>query len=120
MFKLTDIKSVKWPVTVNVPQDGGTVKKYEFTAQFELIGQKEYDDFYKPAKGEEPAGEKDVGLTRRVLTGWGNDVCDEDGNPIEFNAENLERMISKPYARVAIVNAYFDCAYGNKSAAAKN
>ena len=116
MFKIEKTKKISWPVTINVPQDGGGTKEQQFTGQFELISQKEYDDFYKDAKGGEPAGEKDIGLARRVLTGWGDDVLDEDGNPLEFNAENKEKLIEIPYVRNGIVRSFIWCMHGNKAA----
>lgn len=118
MFKLTPIKSINWPVTVSVPQDGGTTKKYKFTVQFDLISHQEYKDFFKDAKDGEPGGEGDIGIARRVVTGWQNDLCDESGNPLEYNEENKERLINTSYARGAIITSYIDCSQGK--AAEKN
>ncbi|QOJ20358.1 MAG: hypothetical protein HRU77_06405 [Gammaproteobacteria bacterium] len=115
MFKIEKTRKINWPITINVPQDGGETKEQQFTAQFELISQKEYDAFYA-----EESAEKDIGLARRVLTGWGDDVFDEDGNHLEFNDENREKLIAIPYVRNGIVRSYIWCMHGNKAAAAKN
>ncbi len=113
MFKIKKIKKIKWPVTINEPQDGGGKKEQTFTLELELISQNEYDAFY--AEG----GEKDIGLIRRVVTGFGADLCDESGNPLEFNGENKEELVTTAYIRNGIINAYINCLYG-KAAAAKN
>lgn len=111
MFKLAKQSKIKWPVTVNVPQDGGTTKKHQFNADFELISQEEYDAFYAEN------GERDIGLARRVLTGW-DGVADAEGNPIDFNGDTKEMMVRIPYVRTGIVTAFIECLYGK--AAAKN
>lgn len=38
-----------WPVTVNVPQDGGTVKEETFNVRFRLLGQEEINTLAKDA-----------------------------------------------------------------------
>lgn len=112
MFKLEQPKSVKWPVTVNIPQDGGTTKKSIFNAEFELLEQPEFTAIYKENGGN------DEDLIRRTLVGW-SDVGDPDGNPINFNSDARELMIRIAYIRTALINAYLECSYG-KAAVRKN
>lgn len=111
MFKLAKPSKIKWPVTVNVPQDGGKTKKYVFTVEFDVIDQDEFDAIYTN-------GGKDADLILKVVKGWGSDVCAESGDPLEFGAENLGKMIAIPYVRAGIVQAYIECSHGK--AAEKN
>lgn len=111
MFKLEEQKNVKWPVTVNIPRDGGRTTKAEFTAHFELLPQTEFREIYE----QENASDED--LVRRVLTGW-DGVADADGQPIEYNEDAREMMIRIPYVRAAMVSAYLECSHGK--AARKN
>lgn len=111
MFKLEEQKTVKWPVTVHIPRDGGRTTKAEFTAHFELLPQDEFREIY----AQENASDED--LLRRVLTGW-DGVADADGGTIACNAETLETMIRIPYVRAAMVTAYLECSHGK--AARKN
>ena len=92
MFKLEQPKSVKWPVTVNIPQDGGTIKKKIFNAEFTLLDQDEFNAIYKDAGGN------DEDLIRRTLVGW-SDVGDPDGNPIDFQ----EGRHQPPHSRWAMM-----------------
>lgn len=112
MFKIEPQKIVKWPVTVNIPQDGGRTRKSVFSAEFELLPQDEFSAIYREDGGN------DEDLLRRVLVGW-QDVGDADGEAIDFNADAREMMIRIPYVRAAIVSAYLECSFG-KAAARKN
>ncbi|SFJ04226.1 hypothetical protein [Nitrosomonas sp. Nm34] len=112
MFKIEDQpKLVEWPVSVNVPQDGGKIKKNTFTAEFELITQEELDAIYKD-------GGTDVDLLRQVLFNC-TGVCDAEGKPIDFNDDLRDKLINIPYVRSALVAAYVECSHG-KAAARKN
>lgn len=111
MFKLEEQKEVKWPVTVNIPRDGGRTTKAEFTAQFQLLSQDEFKEVY------EQEGASDEDLLRRVLTGW-DKVCDANDESIEYNSDTREVMIRIPYVRAAMVAAYLECSHGK--AARKN
>lgn len=115
MFQIVKSKIINWPITINVPQDGGKTEEKQFSGKLELISQEEYDSFYPEAKDGEPAGERDIGLARRVLVGWGDDVLDADGNHLEFNAENREKLIAIAYVRNGIIRSYIFCINGNKA-----
>lgn len=112
MFKLEKMKSILWPVTVNEPRDGGTFAKSCFNLKFELLPGGEFNAIYK-------SGGNDEDLLRRSVIGFGLDLIDESGAPISFTQENLELLISKPYVRNAMIEAYLELSQGKK-AEAKN
>lgn len=112
MFKIQSEASVKWPVTINIPRDGGDVTKAKCTVHFELIPSDEFNAIYDN-------GGNDEDLLHRVVKGWGSDVADEDGNPLVFNEENLDKLLRISYARVGFVQGYMECSSG-KAAARKN
>ncbi|SFJ00259.1 hypothetical protein [Nitrosomonas sp. Nm34] len=112
MFKVEEQKSIKWPVNINIPKDGGGVKKATFTAEFELIDQDEFSAIYQD-------GGNDLDMLRRVLVGWGEDVVDEKGSPLPYGDETREKLIKKGYVRAGLVEAYMNCNNG-KAAARKN
>ncbi len=107
MFKVQEQDAIKWPVDINIPRDGGNVVKATMTAQFEIIDEDEYNDLLESGA--------DKAILRRVLIGWGKDYCNTGGDPIEFSEEERENLIKIPYARIGLINAYIECAYGNKS-----
>lgn len=112
MFKLEKPSEINWPVTVNIPRDGGNTTKAIFTGKFRLITTGEFNAIYNN-------GGNDEDLIRNVFTGWGSDLCDESGAPMEFNETNLNMAIAMPYVRNGIVAAYLELSQGKK-AAAKN
>lgn len=85
---------VKWPVSVSIPQDGGTVKTYKFTAHLEVLSKDEH---------EKAAQEGD--LLERVLLGWEDDYVDEAKKPIEFTPENKAEMLQQNNIRVGLFGA---------------
>lgn len=113
MFKIEKPKSIKWPVTVSIPRDGGNTTKATFTGEFKMISSAEFNAIYNSNGGN------DEDLIRNVMTGWGDDLCDEFGSPMEFSEENLNTIAAVPYIRAGIVAAYLELSQGKK-AGAKN
>lgn len=112
MFKIETPKVLSWPVTVNIPRDGGNTTQAIFNGKFRMISTGEFNAIYNN-------GGNDEDLIRNVFVGWGSDLCDESGNPMEFNEANLNLAIAMPYVRNGIVTAYLELSQGKK-AAAKN
>ena len=78
------VTSVKWPVTVTFPSDGGKWKNETFTGVFKKVGVKEIQQ--KAKKG-------DLQLVKYVLEGW-EDIKDEDGNDIAFTKKELDGFLN--------------------------
>jgi len=96
MLKRAKKREITWPVTVNVPQDGGTVKPYVIDVKF------------APLNEEETA--KAIGESKDILDvvviGW-DKYMEEDGTtPIAFNDETKKEFLNVPYHRVALFGAY--------------
>lgn len=121
-----EMKDIKWPTPINVPQSGGSVREETMLCHFEMIDEDEYNDLAT----QDDADRK---IIRRVLKGWGKPkkgsgdpaiieqgYYDNDGNHIDFSEDAVERLIKLPYARVSIINGYISMKFGNKSAARKN
>ncbi|MDE2388924.1 MAG: hypothetical protein KGN35_07580 [Betaproteobacteria bacterium] len=109
MFKIEKPKEISWPVTVSAPRDGGSTAKSTFTGKFKVMPSTEFNAIYNN-------GGTDEDLIRNVLTGWNDDLCDESGNPLEFNEENLSMIVSVPYVRAGIIAAYLELSSGKKAA----
>lgn len=113
MFKLATMQTVRWPVTVSIPQDGGKTVKATFHATFLMLKQPEFDEVYK-------SGGNDTELLRKVTKGWESDLVGEDGAPMSFTPENVEAMVTTSYVRLAMTNAYLELFHGKEAAAQKN
>jgi hypothetical protein len=118
MFKLIKKEEVSWPVVVNIPVDGGAVRKHSFEARFKLLDTAQAKAAMEehPAAGDDEAPEAD--FLHQVLTGW-DKVSDESGAPLPFNAENKATLLRITYVRTALFDAYFQASTGN-AAARKN
>jgi hypothetical protein len=103
-FRIAQVKKVKWPIEVQIPMDGGKVKKDRFTAEFEIIPADEYD-------AELAAGD----VLTRVWTGW-QDVQAETGEPLEFSEEARAKLLKISYLRLALMQAYIQAASGREAA----
>lgn len=109
-FRLVkSLKEVDWPVTVNVPVNGGKTEQHEFTAKFKLMSQEEYDKALQGTKN-------DTSFIAKFLIGWSG-LLDDDDKEVPFSKEALKNLCGLPFVRVAIVKAYNQAITGQ---AAKN
>lgn len=108
MFKLEKKPSITWPVTVQIPRDGGKTTKATFEAEFRLLDQDEFDRVYSE-------GGTDRDLLARVLVGWSG-VQDDAGGEMTFSDEARATLAAIPYVRQALVTAYLQCATGREAA----
>ncbi len=109
MFKLAQVEKVWWPVVIQMPVDGGKTRKHEIQVQFHLQNQDETDQTIAERTG-------DAEFFCGVILDW-KQVCDEDGQPIEFSIDACRKLVKIKYVRAALVKAYQEASYG---AAAKN
>lgn len=101
----TEQKPVTWPVTVEIADDGGKTRKFEFTGTFRRLSDDERDliaaeikDEESPAVDGEDAGawkETSVANIMKIMTGW-TGVVDPDKKPIEFSRESLRAAVRSP------------------------
>ena len=130
MFHLYQPDHIEWPVSVDLPAKGGTKKTYTFTAHFNVLSQ---DDCQKlqnqhnqmlvtmrrqlevlQGYGREdasvieelPCSYED--LADAVLCGWGAEVVDRDGEPIEFNNASKAQLYRIHGAAAATFQAWLD------------
>lgn len=114
MFKIVEDRTVRWPVTIPVPQDGGSVQKCRMTAHFRMLDDKRFADF----TGGDRSGEGDAGILREVLVGWDEgDVRDEADQAQPFSEEWRDRLIGVSYARMALIKGYLEAHGGHEAKA---
>jgi hypothetical protein len=99
MFRIATKRTVEWPVTVSIPQDGGKVMKATFTAHFEILDQARIDDI---VFGRDP---EQSDLLDAALIGW-RGVTDETGNELPFTPENKRALLDITYVRTALLAAH--------------
>lgn len=91
MFKFARQREVLWPVTIEVPVDGGTTEVHEITVRYRLLDKTERDALSSISSDEEAL----QFLVDRI-TDW-DGVANEDGQPLEFSEENLRALLTIPY-----------------------
>lgn len=109
LFVIDRAATIKWPVIVRIPVDGGEFASYQFTAVFKHLPEDEYDAIMnakvlKAIPGDAPKIDAVPGNTRadtlrenaellpQLMTGW-EGVRDSSGATIEFTADMLRKQI---------------------------
>lgn len=108
-LRVAVVKKVRWPVTVNVPKDGGQVDAETFEAEFNVLKQSELEGL----KGD---------MLAAVLAGWPDDKGPKHENGtdrVPFTAEAKAELLDAPHARTGLFNAYAEIQTG-RAAARKN
>lgn len=106
-FVLKKVSSYKWPVSVDVPVDGGKFKKETFTAVFKKMSRSAFNDLVEQG---------DDALIGEIVEGW-EGIKDEDGDDIEYSSETRDQLFDDPYVLRAVITAYTESLLG---AQAKN
>lgn len=109
MFKLATKRRVTWPVTISIPQDGGSVRRERFEVEFEMIDIDEQQQIIN-TNGD---------LLDRQVVGWPRGPKGEDDQPVAFSEEAKKKLLSINYARNGIFEALGELNSG-RAAARKN
>ncbi len=102
-FVLKKSNTYKWPVSVDVPVDGGKHERVTFDVEFKDLTQSRLLEI------AELSGEgslSDVEIAREVMSGWAG-VEDEDGKELPYS-------IDVPMMASAIAGAYLESKQGAK------
>ena len=111
MFVLKKDHEYDWPVTIQVPIDGGKFDARQITVRFRVMPA---DDVDKMLGGESllpPSAEQVKAFLRGVIVGW-SEVAVEGGGEAPFNDETLGQLIDLPFARNALFAAYGESVRG--------
>jgi hypothetical protein len=104
MFHLYQPDHIEWPVSVDLPAKGGVKKAYKFTAHFRVLDQEDCQEAEDAMTAPLPCSYQD--LADAVLCGWGEEVVDEAGEPVEFNDVSKARFYRIQGAAAAVFNAW--------------
>jgi hypothetical protein len=132
MFHLYQPDHIEWPVSVDLPAKGGSHKAYKFTAHFRVLDQDDCQKlqdqhnqlvvailkrlealqnyrYNKDAEAiDEPLPCSYEDLADQVLCGWGEEVVDQDGEPVEFSDAAKLKMYRIQGVAAAIFTAWVD------------
>ncbi len=92
-FQIVKKESVVWPVTVNVPADGGGTEQHKFFARFKRLSEEEFDSVSK--------GGQNLLLKKVVM-----EVGDTEKDMEVVSAADHKELLADTNYRVGLYNAY--------------
>lgn len=109
MFKLNQSATFWWPVTLNVPVNGGNFQKATFDLEFKRITTSELEAMQEDVlRGRI----KDKEAAKAIVANW-RGVEDEAG-AVEFSSSAMDRLLEVPNMATAIASAYAEALSGQK------
>lgn len=104
MFKLVKDLKVRWPVTIEVPQDDGKTKKYETVVDFRVLPDSERD------------GKNQKEILKAAIAGWPDGAWKGvDDQNLDCTPEVVDALLDFSYVWLALWNAYQLCLAGAKA-----
>lgn len=102
-FVIDPSPTICWPVTVELPGNGGRLVKQCFNATFRVLSEKEVRAIIESGKSGKPEGERTVAdieqenatIYRQIVTGW--DVTDAAGQPVPLS-QLPDLLTDSPYS----------------------
>ena len=113
-FILSQSAGYFWPVTVQMPSDGGRFDKSTFEVEFKRLPQDRVESMIETMV----AGEvKDREICREIVTGWKGVTDGPGGAAVQFSLSMLDELLLIPTVAMSIVKAWMESLSG---AARKN
>ena len=109
-FVLKKTNSYKWPVTVDVPVDGGKHDRVTFDVEFKDLTQSRLLEI---AELSSEGSLTDVEVAREVMVGWAG-IQDEDGKDLPYSITKRDELLEVPMVATAIASAYLKSKRGAK------
>lgn len=109
MFKIVQNPTYTWPVTVELPTDGGKTEKATFDAEFKRLSQSRVEEIKQAVERGEM---RDADLAREALVGWSG-VVDENGQ-VPFSEKARDQLLDIPMVATAIIMALLGSISGAK------
>jgi hypothetical protein len=114
-FVLDQSDSYTWPVSLEIPIDGGKYERSTFKGKFKRITQSRAREM-ATSVGDGDTTEVDV--CREVLIGW-EGITDDQGEPEAFSQSKLNQLLEIPLVANAIGEAFFESMFGRLTGGAK-
>lgn len=113
-FVIDHADTIKWPVSVSLPVDGGKVEVFLFTGEFKRMSESELDNLLgvgdqgaanvnvdrigepnPEPKSVAQALKENAGLIPQIMVGW-EGVKTAKGKDVPFSVETLQSQITGP------------------------
>lgn len=119
-FVIKQSDSYSWPITFEIPVDGGRHEKQTFDAELKRLPQSRIVEIQEAVQKRLSAIQRDEEtadmitdheIANEILIGW-NGINDEDGTAVPFSERSKTQLLEIPTVTAAIVRAYFDSLSG--------
>ena len=114
-FVLKQSDTYSWPVSFDVPVDGGRHERQTFDGEFKRLPQSKIGPMVAELQKVDDLGELEriTEIAKDVLVGWSG-INDDDGKEMPFSQKALEQLLEVPFLAVAVLKAYVDSIKGAK------
>lgn len=114
-FVLKQSDTYSWPVTFDIPVDGGRHERQTFDGEFKRLPQSKIAPMVAELDRLDSAGDLDrlTDMAGEVLVGWSG-VTDDQGKEVPFSQKALEQLLEVPMLAVMILKAYMESLKGAK------
>jgi hypothetical protein len=114
-FVLKQSDTYVWPVTFDVPVDGGRHERQTFDGEFKRLPQSKVGPMVAELQKLEDLGdlERFTEIAADLLVGWSG-INDDNGKEVPFSQKALEQLLEVPFLAVAVLKAYMDSIKGAK------
>lgn len=109
MFKITQSQTYSWPVSVNIPTNGGQYDKQTFDGEFKRLSDARLKEIRSKVEADELT---DADFAREVMVGW-KGVTDGE-QEVPFSAGALDQLLDIPGVSAAVVMAVIESLSGLK------
>ncbi len=110
-FKLALSKDFPATVTAEIPGDNGKPQKISFGVRFARLKASEVEELFRRINKVDDDGQRtltDQDVVDEVLTGFGDDLFDDNGNVMAFTPDNVAALCDVHPIRPAIIAAFFN------------
>ena len=114
-FVLKQSDTYSWPVSFDIPVDGGRHEKQTFDGEFKRLPQSKVGPMVAELQKVEDLGELEriTEIAKDVLVGWSG-INDDESKEIPFSQKALDQLLEVPFLAVAVLKAYMDSIKGAK------
>lgn len=121
-FVLKQPDTYNWPVTFDIPVDGGRFAKQTFDAEFKRPKQSRIIEIQESVMRRLRAIQRDEDtdgmitdqeIADEILVGWSG-VEDGEGGEVPFSEKAKQQVLDVPAVTAAVVEAFFDSLKGAK------
>ena len=109
-FVLKKSNSYHWPVTFDIPTDGGKHQRETFDIEFVDVTQSRLQEMYQMSSDGEMS---DADVAREVMIGW-KGIEDENGKELPYSITKRDELLEVPMMASAIATAYIESKKGAK------